>query len=81
MTSRTDIQQRLKRHLTGTTAQRKKIETEAAREEARRLARLVALKGLKLAKDGKKTEAAEALKEAEALEKEWRKLGGKGPLT
>jgi hypothetical protein len=76
-----DIQQRLRAHLFGTEAERRRLETEAVRNEARRLARLVALKGLKFSKEGKFTEARKAATEAAALVKEWRKLGGKGPLT
>jgi hypothetical protein len=76
-----DIQEMMRRHLTGTPAQQKKLDVDAKREDARRLARLVALKGLKLAKAGKLAEAKEAHDEALYLEREWRKLGGKGPLT
>lgn len=76
-----DIQQRLRAHLFGTEAKRRTLEAESARNEARRLARLVALKGLQLAKEGKLTEARKAATEAAALVQEWRKLGGKGPLT
>lgn len=76
-----DIQNQLRRHLNGSPAERRKIEATVMRNEARKLARLVALEGLKLAKAGKRVAAAEKLAEAEFLEQEWRKLGGKGPLT
>jgi predicted translin family RNA/ssDNA-binding protein len=80
MTSR-DIQERVKRHLYGTAAERSKLEAGARRDEARRLARLVAIEALKLVKAGNVEEAKKAQAEAHALVEEWRKLGGKGPLT
>lgn len=76
-----DIHELVRRHMEGSHAQRKKIEADAIREDAKKLARQVAKKGLKLAKEGKRAEAEKALAEATALELEWRKLGGKGPLT
>jgi hypothetical protein len=76
-----DITEQLRRHLTGTPAQQRRIEADVARNEARRLARLVALEGLRLSKAGDEEGAKAKLNEAEHLEKKWRKLGGKGPLT
>lgn len=76
-----DIQHKLLRHITGSPAVKAKLEAEVARNQARRLARLVALRALKLAKAGNIVEATKAQAEAVALVKEWRKLGGKGPLT
>ena len=73
-----DIQQLLRQHLTGTPTQRRRIEANCEREEVRRRARLIALKGLKLARNGYKDLARAALFEVEELEQKWRQRGGKG---